>query len=1207
MKLRVFLFGVAIASCLAACQSVPEQDLVRPEFIENQLTAIIEPEEETRTSLSPQGNHRSSVLWSEGDEIGVFLDGASTAKTFTLSDGAGTKQGVFTGQGKAKDYVAFYPASMAPGLSGKTIRFSLPYEQTYEAGTFANGSYPMAAAGSSSELQFRNLSSVLKLSLTGHHSVTRIVFRSNDPSVKVAGQASVSMDNPDNPVLTMASNGVDSLVLQVSSVQLKQDEATDFYLSLPPQTYKKGFTVRIYTGERYMDKSLESDFTLVRSRMHAATAFEFVPNGVDVSARLEGKGTEDEPFLIQSLSDLLLLQEAMLVKGGTIASVDCIDVLAAQAYYLLTADIDLSPVCSEKLHKNWIPIGNGGNPFSGTFDGDGHLITNLYIQKGTWSQAQGFFGAINQSFIANLSVQGTLKGDLCLSGLIVGQSSEKSTIENCASFGFIESTLMVVGGIVGAVYNGYVKSCSNEANVQGSTSVGGIVGESYPYGVQIGVNHGTIKGDNNVGGIAGVAGGPSDALTNTGSIAGNEKVGGIIGLLNNDILSNCQNLGTVSAVGKVGGIAGYIHQSGQIVNSINRGSVTATEGYLGGICGEVNSELARQTSTSLLNCVNVGRVQVNAGGLSARYTGGIAGYLEGARDGYLPSRIEQCYWLNDREKGLGMEQGIGVNEGERTGNYGLTDAQMKGADCYHVLYSTNSGNAFFSIHSSLNAWAYDHHSGFDITLQGWSFPQEGEFLMLSGLQVQEPGQEGAFFSLTPNLFRLSAAASEVEVSVVSALEYTISCPDWIQEESIQSFPLEPYRKVHKFRVSGNSGDSFRRAELVFTNAEGKSLSVTVSQLKPYLTITENQLLIPASGGSSRLGLSASVNWMASCDASWCNIFPDNGSGDATLAVIASPNTNIEARSAEVTVVSEDGRFKQSFTVVQGGAGETQTEVEGDWTTLPFYHQSLVMRLTATWCGWCPMMYESIKRAQQLFPDRIQHAAIHGENSKLEFSQAYVFQDLYSTGAFPTGFVDGRIQIHNGDTEIGNVDAAAMLFVNAAAETQVTYGTKTGMQVASSVTGRTVNMDVDVYLKEAGNYKLSVFLLEDNIDEEQNGAEGGYTNHYDHDDVIRMAVTDVLGDPFRVTEDLSVKSFSYTVTVPQAYVLGNLRILVYVQAAFGDQPRIQSGNYGDYYVDNCATVRVGDKLPLKLEGSGGSSSGGQSGGNEGITPGDDIIM
>ena len=67
----------------------------------------------------------------------------------------------------------------------------------------------------------------------------------------------------------------------------------------------------------------------------------------------------------------------------------------------------------------------------------------------------------------------------------------------------------------------------------------------------------------------------------------------------------------------------------------------------------------------------------------------------------------------------------------------------------------------------------------------------------------------------------------------------------------------------------------------------------------------------------------------------------------------------------------------------------------------------------------------------------------------------------------------------------------------------------------------------------------------------------------------------------------------------------MRVLVYIQKAFGSAPRIQSDNYGDYYVDNCAVVKLGEDLPLVLEGGGGGSGGGEGGGNEDIIPGSEI--
>ena len=45
---------------------------------------------------------------------------------------------------------------------------------------------------------------------------------------------------------------------------------TVFYIGLPAQTYKGGFTVWIYTSTGYMDKTYGADFTMERSKVHAA-------------------------------------------------------------------------------------------------------------------------------------------------------------------------------------------------------------------------------------------------------------------------------------------------------------------------------------------------------------------------------------------------------------------------------------------------------------------------------------------------------------------------------------------------------------------------------------------------------------------------------------------------------------------------------------------------------------------------------------------------------------------------------------------------------------------------------------------------------------------------------------------------------------------------------------------------------------------------
>ncbi len=113
--------------------------------------------------------------------------------------------------------------------------------------------------------------------------------------------------------------------------------------------------------------------------------------------------------------------------------------------------------------------------------------------------------------------------------------------------------------------------------------------------------------------------------------------------------------------------------------------------------------------------------------------------------------------------------------------------------------------------------------------------------------------------------------------------------------------------------------------------------------------------------------------------------------------------------------------------------------------------------------------------------------------------------------------------------------------------------------------------------------ISVFLLEDGIFNAQNGTESGFTVH---NDVARIAVTKSTGEAFNITKDFSFKDFSYTVKNIPSFSPGNVN---------------QSENYGNYYVDNCVTVPIGQILNLMMADTV------QGEGTEGVKTGNDINL
>ena len=270
-KWILIALGVA-AMGLTACRHLEQMD--GPVC----LTALMEGEALTKTSLSQAEGGAYNVLWSSSDKIGVYVDDGTTPVTFNLTEGAGSTKATFSGKGVGDQYLAVYPQSAFTSRSGNTFQVTLPTEQTYKQGNVSDGAYPMVAVGQSTVLPFKNLCSIIRLSLTGTRTVRRIVFRSLNPAIKLSGQASVDVSDPAAPVLTMASGACDSLVLNTGSVKLNQTTPTDFYLVVPAQTYGDGFSFRVYTTDgTYMEKERPASFTTVRSLLHKAGVLAFEP------------------------------------------------------------------------------------------------------------------------------------------------------------------------------------------------------------------------------------------------------------------------------------------------------------------------------------------------------------------------------------------------------------------------------------------------------------------------------------------------------------------------------------------------------------------------------------------------------------------------------------------------------------------------------------------------------------------------------------------------------------------------------------------------------------------------------------------------------------------------------------------------------------------------------------------------------------------
>lgn len=168
---------------------------------------------------------------------------------------------------------------------------------------------------------------------------------------------------------------------------------------------------------------------------------------------------------------------------------------------VLEKDIALS--CDKD--NGFTPIGINSS-FKGTFDGNGHKISNLYVER---ADKAGLFASIFGASIKNLTVEGTVVGsssngtDIGVGG-IVGFSTSQILIENCVSNVNVSSSCENTGGICGNVNDAdsVIRNCVNIGNIESdSDKTGGISGN--PGIVYNCANFGAVSGKSNVAGIAG--------------------------------------------------------------------------------------------------------------------------------------------------------------------------------------------------------------------------------------------------------------------------------------------------------------------------------------------------------------------------------------------------------------------------------------------------------------------------------------------------------------------------------------------------------------------------------------------------------------------------------------------------------------------------------------------------------------------------------
>jgi hypothetical protein len=389
-----------------------------------------------------------------------------------------------------------------------------------------------------------------------------------------------------------------------------------------------------------------------------------------------GAGTKLSPYIILTAEQLARL--SFVVNSS--------DKAYSGKYFKLGADILLNKGAvidekgalvadSVKLHK-WTPIGNSSVSFDGNFDGDGHIVSGMFIN--TTSTHNGLFGNSNGT-VQNLTVDNSwVYGGKYTAG-VVGYN--RGTVKKISNYASVTSLNGPVGGIVGGSEDSYgnvniLDNLSNWGVIKGKTDVGGVLGFVDRIKLSHSENYGLVEGEKYTGGIWGGAQSTTidvSYLVNYGKIIGKINTGGIAGYCGHHglgskysskcgTLKNLRNEGSVQGETYVGGISGSF---GGNANSIsNTASIIGTN-YVGGLFGNADF-----STTNLI--YNTGKISgsQNVGGIvgynqegvtnSAYSTGKVDGdSLVGLMIGYNYNTTMADYYYLER----GKQEPFGLNNG----------------------------------------------------------------------------------------------------------------------------------------------------------------------------------------------------------------------------------------------------------------------------------------------------------------------------------------------------------------------------------------------------------------------------------------------------------------------------------------------------------------------------------------------------------------
>ena len=313
------MMAFAAIVSFASCSSEDNNTTIENESATKVMTFTATQEGDEQSTRAAISTSDSKVInWESNDQISIF-DGTNN-KQFTLTDGAGSTSGKFSGEAEqSTSYTAVYPYQSTASLSGDDVtNVTLPATQNATDNSFDKNAALMMAQSDNTTLNFKNVVGYVKVK--PKFACSKIVLQAANSNEYLAGKCTLSYGD-GMPSIAFTSEQSTSITLSGNITA-----NTAYYIAVPAVTLSAGWSISFTdnTGDVYT-RTGSNSITFKRNTIINLGEFSRTDNNLKLTLTQNGNVPADKQvdmgvFNIGGTNYRLIFTKSNLIATGLAAS-----------------------------------------------------------------------------------------------------------------------------------------------------------------------------------------------------------------------------------------------------------------------------------------------------------------------------------------------------------------------------------------------------------------------------------------------------------------------------------------------------------------------------------------------------------------------------------------------------------------------------------------------------------------------------------------------------------------------------------------------------------------------------------------------------------------------------------------------------------------------------------------------------------------------